>query len=354
VSCLCLVEALLRQRTSVALAMAVLLAASPFTFDSFMQQRRPDLIAVPVLVALGFVLLGSRRRRMWGCVGVGVALAVTVLVHEGTALYDLPWAVILVVLLAGSPALRPPSGQDDTDDEADAGRHWLWLLAAVTIPPVVAGTVVLSRLGASTSAVSAGLLADNPWFTDRSDHTVFVFLGDSFGGSLARVRALALDKKVPSLVFGAVLVAVQAWWIRRWCGHRLDRCLRSVQPRWAGFGALLGLVTGTVLVFATGIDWLRWFGALGNGWMIVSGFIVFAAVRRRRVEQPSPSEVRLTPRLPIVAAGLVALMPLTAVATTRSLVYTAVAMVVVGGVAALGLVLATSRARRSERHQHAG
>ena len=52
---LVLIELLIRESTPSSWAMALLLAASPFTIDFFLVDRRPDLLALVLLVALGLV-----------------------------------------------------------------------------------------------------------------------------------------------------------------------------------------------------------------------------------------------------------------------------------------------------------
>jgi hypothetical protein len=242
-----------------------------------------------------------------------------------------------VVVIAGVPAMRP-------DRRGDA--RWLGSLAAVSIPPGIAAVVVVSHLNASTPAVSASLLAENPWFHDRSDHTMFVYLGDTFSSTVERVREAATDKKASSFAFGALLVAAQAGWLARWCRHRLDSCLRAARPRVLGIVAAVVLASGIGLLFLTGLDWLRWFGALGSGWMIATGFIVLAADRRDTTDTTEPTPAIPLPRaLPAAAVALAALMPLTDIATTRSLLYTFTAVVVIGAACFVVVTLLSLRRR---------
>ncbi len=61
---LVLMELLIRRATPDSWAMALLLAASPFTIDFFLVDRRPDLLALVLLVALGLVVSRGTRGRM--------------------------------------------------------------------------------------------------------------------------------------------------------------------------------------------------------------------------------------------------------------------------------------------------
>ena len=86
-------ELLVRRRTGSSFAMAILLAASPFAIDFFIVDRRPDLLGIVLLVALGIALVRVRGAALlpW-LVAFGVAFAALVLVHEDVILIQVPAA----------------------------------------------------------------------------------------------------------------------------------------------------------------------------------------------------------------------------------------------------------------------
>ena len=90
------IELLIRRGTSSSCAMALLLAASPFTIDFFIVDRRPDLLALVLLVALGLVLSRAGRALVPGIIAVGIGFGAMVLVHEDVILIEVPWAMVLV------------------------------------------------------------------------------------------------------------------------------------------------------------------------------------------------------------------------------------------------------------------
>ncbi len=120
VAVIILMELLFRRRTPQSCALGVLLACSPFVIGYAVYQRRPDLLGIPLLVIFGIALLHTRRRISMAslCVAVGVLLGVVVLVHEAVALYALPWALVMIGVVAPRAATRRQR------DRCECSRSW--------------------------------------------------------------------------------------------------------------------------------------------------------------------------------------------------------------------------------------
>lgn len=246
-SMLVLIKMLLRTRTGHGCALALLIASSPFVFDFFLLERRPELLAIPTLVLLGFGLLRWPDRARFAVSGlVGAVFAMLVLMHEAVVLMAVPWALILAVLVAQSSASEGNS------------RPVGWMMALVAIPPVAA-LGILSLAMASPEVVEQ-LRAEAPWL---GPHSVFDFLADRPGDALARVAGLEKHSWAATLLVGGGLLILHGVWVSRWSGQHLLVSLREVRPNLVGAVPVLALVGGVVVQFATGEDWLRWCGELG-------------------------------------------------------------------------------------------
>ena len=73
---------------------------------------------------------------------------------------------------------------------------------------------------------------------------------------------------------------------------------------------IVAVIGGTLVLFATGIDWLRWVALVGSAWLIACGFSLLAAEPEPEAE--SSDRVEVPTLLPLAAIYLAALAPLDA------------------------------------------
>jgi hypothetical protein len=187
----------------------------------------------------------------------------------------------------------------------------------VAAPPTVSFLAV-SWFGSVDAATSARLQAEAP--IRLHGLTMFTFLPDTFHQAVARVARGGLSgPHVAMLAAGVLLLGAHGYWMSRWTGRRLDRDLSSsVGPDRARL--LLAAVVGAVaLLFVIGIDWLRWFSAVGASWMVVAAFVLLAASRLRPAAE-CEQRVELSPLLVVSGVYLALLSPLPTAATAHGIV----------------------------------
>jgi hypothetical protein len=270
--------------------------------DDAVYQRRPDLIGISVLVLLGVTLLRPRKLLAPMCLAVGVLFALGALVHEATAVYAIPWALVMVAVMATRQLESPPS----------RSARLMRLLALVAVPALVVLVAVAMWGRASPTKVEA--LERGASFLHigtRPDGTPKVtaidFLADDPAAAVDRVGAVPQRDKVGSVVLAVFLVAVQAAWLWRWVHPRLWSRLAEAGPLIAATG-WIAVAGSAVALFALGVDWLRWIALIGTAWLITCAFAVLTAKgpveRTDRVEVPTI--------LVVVAVYLAAIAPLDA------------------------------------------
>ena len=334
---LVLIELLIRESTASSWAMALLLAASPFTIDFFLVDRRPDLLALVLLVALGLVLTRGARGRVTGLVGIGLGLAALVLIHEDVILIVVPWAVVLVTM-----AIIGGGDSTDADDsigakgvrngEANRGRRPALgvALGAVAGPPVVAALAVLAYGLPSSGKVAA--LESDVAALHLTGNTVFTYLPNSIRTSMELVGSIPSSAKAWTLLLGAILIAIQLVWILLWVRPQLGAVFSGAGRRGVGGGLAVVVAATTVVLFATGFDWVRWFADCGAAWLIVQGFAPllvgtrgsergFAEADRHARRSPgAPGHpIPLAHWLPVLAVYLAAVPPLDVLYVTDQL-----------------------------------
>ena len=316
-----LVEMLLRRGTGAAMTLALLLVVSPFGIGYVAFQRRPDQLAVPLLVLLGLALVRGGRWARHAPAAIGMGFGFLVLMHEGVILEDLPWAVLLVVLV-GHPDPRSES-RDGAGPSAPvrlAPRYGAVArdLAGLLVPPLVAlGAVSAFGTVSASTAVYLRAHAAFPPAGPTNGLTMFAFLPQSLHSAVAFVVHGAKRDHAAMLALGVFLIALHAWWITRWSGVRV---VARLVERWgrAAASVVVGVVGGAaVLLFATGIDWIRWFAALGLGAMVTATFVLLGRTTGARTtgapttgDPTTEGRLRLPLLLALVAAYLVALAPL--------------------------------------------
>ena len=322
------IELLIRHGTSGSWAMALLVAASPFTIDYFLSDRRPDLLALVLLVVLGLVLHRGRRALAWSA-AVGVGFAVLVLVHEDVILIEVPWALLLVLMNSDQ--------RHAIESEPAPGVRKPWMrLVAVAGPPMMATAVVLTFGLPSTRQVEA--LQGDVSGLHLTGNTVFTYLPNSIHTSIDQVGAIPTSAMVRTLVLGAVLIGLQLAWVFRWVRPRLGQVVDASGHRIVGLGLGAVVVATTTVLFATGFDWVRWFADCGASWLIVQAFAALSADSRgddgqalalgrtgshgpttQEPHAPAPEGVPLSRWLPALAVYLVAVPPLDVLFVTHQL-----------------------------------
>jgi hypothetical protein len=265
VSVLVVIELLIRRASPSSVSLAILLAASPFTLDFFIVDRRPDLLAVVLLVALGMVLVRTAEPLLGWLLVFGLGFAALVLIHEDVVLVQLPWAMVLVTVatLGRNRVFVGVSGPG-------VAKLVTSRLVVLITPSLVAAVAVLAY-GMPTARRVAAMQADMSSFR-FSGNTVFTYLPDSISTARQLVDAIPHQAKLDTLLLGAILAALQLGWIIRWVTPVLWTPFLRRGNR--ALGGLVGasVVTATVLLFATGFDWVRWFADCGTAWLIVQGF----------------------------------------------------------------------------------
>jgi hypothetical protein len=309
---LVLAELLIRRGTASSYAMAILVVATPFTIDFLVVDRRPDLLGVALLVALGIVFVTTARALLaWSAV-FGLGFAALVLVHEDVVLVQVPWALVLVTVatLGGDGAA------------AKTRRTLAARLGVLAAPPVIA-TVALLAYG-MPSAGKVGALESDVASYHFVGNTVFTYLANSIGTAADQVGAIPDSAKTTTLMLGLILVALQVAWIARWVRPRLWSTFTRRGHRALGTGLAVVVVATTGLLFATGFDWVRWFAECGASWLIVQAFTVLLD-RPGQGEQESatssgpPGRVRLSHWLPALAVYLAVIPPLDVLFVTSQL-----------------------------------
>lgn len=283
---------LLRSPTPALATLAIIFAASPFGLDYVLFQRRPDELAIPLLVGLGFALTRLERRLVPICACIGVLFAALVFVHEAVVLVATPAAVLMVVVVLGIRGT----------DRAKIIRVLLFLGT-----PVVVAVVAVTVVGPASAATVAALRADGHG-VPLGPITVFDYLGDSVRTSFDLVRGFPVRVLLTSFALGTALTGVQVWCITRWVGARAVMRSTTV-TRDLFIAALCFSGAGAAVLFAIGVDWVRWFAALGSALLIVTSFAVVAH-QTGDDRPPTVDHVRVPWSVVAVAVYLTAMAPL--------------------------------------------
>ena len=193
---LMLIELLIRRGSPESCSMAILLAASPFIFDYIVVDRRPDLLAIPVLVALGLVLMFKTRGLIVWLGGMGIVFGALALVHEDVLMLELPWAIVLVTVatLGRSDDLAAREGTSPI--KILVGR-----LAALVIPSAIAA-VALVAYGLPSAKKVAELRAEVSSFPLHGG-TMFEYLPDTLSASLHLVGSIPQSVRLHTIARSA-------------------------------------------------------------------------------------------------------------------------------------------------------
>ncbi len=294
-----LVVLLCRRRTVVAYAAAALLVVAPFAFDSLGGQRRPDLVGFVLLAAIGcWLAVASAPPVLLGALA-GALLAATTLVSEVSPLIVGPWLVLLVGAAARA---------------ARATDRVAWASMLLTALPSVLVLGILAAVGRPTPAAVAALEGRAP--PEIAGHgSVFSYLADTFGGSVSRVidgpSRIAL-----SLVVGALLTLLLLWCARSALPYARSTFEWVLQTRLTRRAFWVGTAGAATLLFALGLDTLRWVTSVGFAALLTTAGVVLLIGRSSerppgssRWHRPIPSyPVATVPALLTVVAGVYLLL----------------------------------------------
>jgi hypothetical protein len=311
-------ELLIRKGTASSYAMAVLVVATPFTIDFVIIDRRPDLLALVALVALGIVLLEVSRSLLAWLAVFGLGFAALVLVHEDVILVQVPWSLVLVTV-----ATLGRDGVAAGGTRPGLARTLAARLGVLVGPPLVATAALLAYGLPSTGRV--GALESDVGRYHFAGNTVFTYLPDSIGTAVSQVAAIPDSAKATTLVLGLVLFALQGAWSARWVRPRLWATFARRGNRALGTGLAALIVATTALLFATGFDWVRWFADCGASWLVVLAFAVLLdGSVRAHGDPPVPTPertggVHLSRWLPALAVYLAVIPPLDVLFVTGQL-----------------------------------
>lgn len=281
-------EQLIRTDTRSARWLAIIIAASPFSFDYVVAQRRPDQIGVVLLVILGLVLLHRPDSRRAFQV-MGLLFALGVLQHESVLLYAMPMALLMTACMT-SAQVAP-----------DAFMRIFNRRAIELTAPSVAVAGFVFAFGRASGSLESSLRSDVTFpLNDRL--TMFDFLGDSLGGSMRNVAHMTFAAQCSSLLVGAVMLALTFFCIRRCVDLKP---IGTPLPSRRLFTVLVTLViVGELAQFALGIDWFRWTATIGCTSLIGLAFVLIASERTHVHAATSGIPGRMSNFGALIIAGL--------------------------------------------------
>lgn len=235
-------------------ALALLLAASPFTIDQLAQNRRPDEWGIVVLVLVGMVVAARWEGRRWwtSLAGLAVAQAALVLMHETTLLLIGVWVFPLLM------------------SRADMSWSQRWASAGVYAVPSVAALAALILWGQATAgqvaALSERAIAQGVLAPAEVDGSILWFLAQTPTESMAMVSGFGVTRIAMVVVWAVLMVAVHAVWVRR------------ITLAW---WTLIPVAIGTLAVFVTSLDWPRWSTMAGMCWLVTVSAVSLTRPARR-------------------------------------------------------------------------
>ena len=268
VALLIVLELLVRRRTTSAGILALLIACSPLGIAELALYRRPDQFGLVLVVLVGIACVYLSRALIPVLAIAAIALAGMVFVHEGTLLL---WGAAIPALIFA------------TLDRPVHVRAWL---AAATIVPAVLAAAFVVIFGAVDAETAATLRED----AALNGPTVFAFLTERITGSIDYVLAVGADKHLAQLTVGSLIVFAHVMWVWRWVGTDWLGQLQSLSLGWRA-GLAVATIAPVVVVFSTGIDWMRWFSVYTTAGLVV---VAFALVAYQRATPQTTGPVELS------------------------------------------------------------
>lgn len=297
------------RRLLVALSVPVM----PFAFTFAVFGPRPELYAASLTLFFAVTLtrLTSNRSTIGACVAFGLALAAMAYVHEAIPIEFALGAVLAISVLARpmNPSMR-------------------LLCTGLAIGPGLISTAIVSVLGRRD--VSGRLCEQLPHrmmpntigvpperFSDyllgRYEHLVdyhdwvcryvIPYFGVDFQTGLKSVSGVGAAVLIGGFLHGLVVSSVTIWLLSYFTGVHWRTFLHEVR---GGLGAPLIALAMMAPVFATGVDWIRWWTVI---LINVSGVFLIFTADRREIESPvSPTQFRVF----VAVVLLLAFIPLSA------------------------------------------
>jgi hypothetical protein len=247
-----LVMLLIRHGTTASIAVAVLIACSPWTFEPLWGYRRPDGYGLVALIGVALVLLrAERHRRMLWLAVIGLAMGGLALVHEVSVAV---WGIGGLVLVA----------------LARESVRWRLLAAVALFWPAAVVVLLILTAGRAEPAVLDGLMsqpASRAFLPPGADGgaSVLWYLDDTVADSVRFVAGLPVQRKLLMVTWIIAVLVIHAGWIRVagvWL-RRID---------WLAVAAIAVIGMVAVWVFATGSDWQRWGCSYGTVALVIVAY----------------------------------------------------------------------------------
>ena len=294
---------------------ALLIPVFPFALTFAVFGPRPELYAAGCLLIFATALtrVTTSKGTLWCAAAFGIVLATLALFHEAIPLEFALGSVLAIAVLAIH--LKP------------ATRSLCMALA--TVPGLVATTAVvkLGRRDATSelcARVPHGMVRD-PWkvpngrgldyilgrYESVSDYhdwvcqRVIPYFGASFSAGVRSVVHLGLPALVGSFLHGLIVCCGTLWLIQFFTRVRGRDFVRQIR---GGLWAPIVAASLMIPIFATGVDWIRW-------WTIIliniAGVYLLFSAGRKEIETPV---TRRDVKWFITVLVLLACIPLSAVA----------------------------------------
>ncbi|MCX8553834.1 hypothetical protein OS121_01790 [Mycolicibacterium mucogenicum] len=292
---LLVIELLIRKRTQACALLALLIAASPFVLDQLAYHRRPDQLGFTLLVVTVFGITRAEKRPLLFLAAAGSGFAILCLVHEGVALYYLPFAMAVTVLARADISVRPRA---------------LTSLLTLCLPSVIVCAFLLTR---TPKPGTAQRLRSHSAFTVDGD-TMFDYIDKHASQSVLEIRDTSATAIAVMVVMGVALLALHFALVRWRCGTELFIALRRTTNSRAQTLACGALGLGYLATFMLGIDWMRWFCIFGACWLVCTAALALAGPSDKRADNAG---LTLPLWTLILLAYLALLQPLSEVLGTK-------------------------------------
>ena len=247
-----LVMLLVRHGTTASIAVAALIACSPWTFEALWGYRRPDGYGLVALIGVALVLaMAKRRRQLFWLALIGLAMGGLVFLHEASVVV---WGVGGLTMAA----------------LARESVRWRVFAAAALFWPASVAVLLVLAAGTAEPAVIDGLMgqaATNAFLAQVGDDgaTVLPYLDDTLADSVRFVAGLPIQRKLLMVAWIVALLVIHVGWLRVsmvW--------LRRVD--WLTVAAMAVMGVAAAFAFATGSDWQRWGCSYGTAALVIVAF----------------------------------------------------------------------------------
>lgn len=297
--------------------LALIVPVLVFSFSYALYNPHTEIYGMTVLLAFGIALRAVRTARSKIMISTlyGIAMAVLALVHEAIPLEFALGALLAIVVLSKDAARRPQSqricsvlavgpGIVSTILVATLGRRGVGDQLCEQVPHgMVEDSLAASQTPQETLSYLAGRITGSVEHKVDYHDWVCLHIAPQFDWDLADgfrwVMHFGFFSLLGAFVVGLVFFAVTIWIIRILSGVRVSAFLNEIR------GNLVLYVLGLALlvpVFATAVDWTRWWTMITVDVAIV--YILFAIDRPEIEQAPSRSDVRIFVAAAVVLAAV--------------------------------------------------